>query len=223
MKLHAIIAALFLVLVSPVVAGRYRLRRRKSHRRHKIRHRRTVTDIVLSSGPVGKFDRNKHDYDILREAVVAAGLGDSLATIKDITLFAPNDSAFYRLAVDLGYRGKYDEKAILWAIVAFLDDNGGSEELLPLILLYHVVPKKISYRDLKRLAWRHKTIHTLFVTESLTVYKKPWGGIRLKDAATSLKDPQVRSPVNIYAKNGVIHTIDRVLIPLALEEPKYSH
>ena len=64
-------------------------------------HKPTITDIVVASG--GVFDKNRNDFDILLNAVLAAGLEGALADPKaDLTVFAPTDKAFIRLARDLG-------------------------------------------------------------------------------------------------------------------------
>ena len=48
----------------------------------------TITEIVATSG--GEFDRNSRDYDILLNAVLAAGLQDALGDPNaDLTVFAP--------------------------------------------------------------------------------------------------------------------------------------
>ncbi len=64
----------------------------------------TIVDIVSQSG--GTFDTDYFDYDILLNAVITAELVDALADdTADLTVFAPNDLAFVRLARDLGYTG----------------------------------------------------------------------------------------------------------------------
>ena len=64
----------------------------------------TITEIVAASG--GKFDKNDRDFDILLNAVLAAELDGALADPNaDLTVFAPNDRSFIRLAQSLGYRG----------------------------------------------------------------------------------------------------------------------
>ncbi len=68
-----------------------------------------VTDIVALSG--GEFDRNWFDYDILLNAVLTAGLEGALSDpIAELTVFGPNDFAFFRLARDLGFRGRESTK-----------------------------------------------------------------------------------------------------------------
>ncbi len=39
---------------------------------------------------------------------------------------------------------------------------------------------------------------------------------RLIDQATSLRNPRLTFPFNLQADNGIVHAIDRVLIPLPL-------
>ena len=74
-----------------------------------------IVDVVLASG--GAFDNDYTDFDILLNAVQTAGLVDALAAVDaDLTVFAPNDAAFVRLARDLGFRG-FDETGAFSAIV----------------------------------------------------------------------------------------------------------
>ena len=214
MNVHGIIAALFIVLdMSPVDAGvlRRRRRRRRESRKSHRRNLPTITDIILASGAPDTFDRNKYDYDILREGVINNNLEEALATTKDITVFAPNDNAFFLLAQELGFSGPYNERQVIYFIRTVLDGAGERGELITSVLLYHVVPEKISASRLKRLSRRNEMIDTL-LGKSITVYREH-SRIRLGDVATDIDDPQVRTPFNIYAKNGIVHTIDRVLRP----------
>ena len=204
MNVHGIIGAVFLVLVmSPVVAGGF-LRRFRPRRRKSRRNLPTITDIVLKSGAPSTYDDNMKDYDLLRDAVIAADLAETLATTKGITVFAPNDGAFYRTAMDLGFVGTYDEQEIL----KFYIESVGID-LIKDILLYHVVPKKIYASLLKRLS----KVDT-FLELSLNV-SRMGKDICLEDKA-SFEDPKVIKPFDIRAKNGIVHTISRVLVPLAI-------
>ena len=59
----------------------------------------TITDIVAASGA---FDTNGADFDLLLKAVQTTGLAGALADpTADLTVFAPNDAAFLKLAAAL--------------------------------------------------------------------------------------------------------------------------
>jgi uncharacterized surface protein with fasciclin (FAS1) repeats len=170
-------------------------------------HGQTITDIVSSSGSPGEFDRNPFDYDILLTAVVAADLAEALAdpTI-DVTVFAPNDLAFIRTARDLGYRGFSEEGAWNFLVGALteLGGDGGPIPVLTQILLYHVAPERLG------------PFQVIFSREITTLQ----GGVirprifRLRDNEPDLSDPYLFFPLDVQAENGVIHTINRVLIPI---------
>jgi serralysin len=166
----------------------------------------TITDIVVASG--GEFDRNPFDYDILLNAVVTAGLAETLATPGlDVTVWAPNDAAFIRTARDLGFTGR--DEAGAWAfLVEALTDLGGGDPipLLTEILTYHVTPGARGVVSVL-------TTTTFPTLQGGTITRH---GFTLQDAAPSLRDPKLTFPLQVRASNGIIHTIDRVLIPVAL-------
>ena len=171
----------------------------------------TITDIVASSG--GEFDRNRHDYDILLTAVVTAGLDGALANPEaHLTVFAPNDRAFIRLARDLGFKGR--DEAGAWAfLVAALTELGDGNPIpvLTNVLLYHVAPAKLDVFDFFIAAIFRKEIPTLL--PGATVDPFLFG---LRDNEPDLKDPRLTRPINVRASNGIIHTLNRVLLPIDL-------
>ena len=168
---------------------------------------RTLTQIVAASG--GQFDRNLRDYDMLLRAVqTVPGIAEALNNCDDsLTLFAPNDLAFIRLARDFGYEG-FDEEGAFNAIVAALTriGNGDPIPVLRTVLLYHVAP-----RDLN-------PFQVIFAREIATLQ----GGVirpfflTLRDNDPDLRDPFLTWPINVRACNGRLHSIDRVLIPVNL-------
>ncbi|MBT8081408.1 MAG: fasciclin domain-containing protein, partial [Gammaproteobacteria bacterium] len=170
----------------------------------------TITEIVLSSG--GAFDHNKADYDILLNAVQAAGLADALNNPADsLTVLAPNDKAFIKTARDLGYHGE-DEAGAFGFIVAALTDLGGGDPipLLQAILLYHVVPAELTNKQILE----SDVVTTLFGEDiSPDPLKRTLG-----DNEDALRDPfiYVFKFDNIRASNGFVQTIGRVLIPVDL-------
>ena len=169
----------------------------------------TITEIVVASG--GDFDHNGKDFDILLNAVLAAGLADALNNPNDrLTVYAPNDKAFIRTARDLGYHGR-DEAGAFAFIVQALTTLGGGDPipLLTAILLYHVTPDQLPVKDVllseSVLTLLGATIHPDSVKRTLG------------DNEPALRDPRVWIRAsNIRASNGFIHTINRVLIPVDL-------
>lgn len=170
----------------------------------------TITEIVAASG--GEFDNNKFDYDILLNAVLAAGLEGALADPNaNLTVFAPRDAAFIRTARDLGFTGTDEAGAWNFLVGAFTAlGNGDPIPVLTAVLLYHVSPEEIRPIDLIIRTYFGMTIDTL---QGGTI--RPFF-LRLIDNEPNLRNPNVTIPLNINADNGVIHTIDRVLIPIDL-------
>lgn len=170
----------------------------------------TITQIVASSG--GVFDDNKADYDILLNAVVAAGLADALDNPADsLTVLAPNDKAFIKTARDLGYHGT-DEAGAFAFIVGALTDLGGGDPipLLQAMLLYHVVPAAQTNKQVLEAGFVETLLGAGIYPDSL---KRTLG-----DNEAALRDPfvYVFKFDNIRASNGFIQTIGRVLFPVDL-------
>jgi uncharacterized surface protein with fasciclin (FAS1) repeats len=163
----------------------------------------SIVDVAVKASSTGGPDRNPYDYDLLIAAVTATGLAPTLDDESQrFTVFAPNDRAFKRLVADLTGSYPASEQAALDAILAtFTADQVRN------VLLYHVVAGK-----------KLGPLQVLF-TGRLTMANggavKP-RGIRLVDETPSLRDPRlVLWAIDIRATNGVIHTIDRVLVPAA--------
>lgn len=171
----------------------------------------TITQIVAASG--GTFDNNRFDYDILLNAVITANLADALNDPSaNLTVFAPNDLAFIRLARDLGYAGT-DESGAWTFLVAALTSLGGGDPIpvLTNVLLYHVVPQRVNAFQFLVLSSQGANVPTLLTGATI----RP-AFYRIIDNDPDLKNPNLFLPLNLNADNGIIHTIDRVLIPLNL-------
>ncbi|MEL7024976.1 MAG: fasciclin domain-containing protein [Pseudomonadota bacterium] len=169
----------------------------------------TITDIVVQSG--GEFDRNKKDFDILLNAVLAAELEGVLAdTEADFTVLAPDDRAFIRLARDFGYHGSKEAEAFQ-TIVNTLTVLGEGDPIPVLrnILLYHVSPEG---RPAEKIS-ATRVIETAL--PGATILTK---GRRLIDNDPDVRDPRLRlKKGGINASNGVIIPISRVLIPVDID------
>jgi transforming growth factor-beta-induced protein len=119
--------------------------------------------------------------------VLAALTGDN-----DLTVFAPTNDAF----------------AAVSDVTATLDQAG-----LTSVLLYHVVPGKLTAADLTFDA------DDLFKGEQNTFFLETVNGADLRVDVTPmgvwLNETAIVSTPNVMARNGVIHVIDQVLLPPA--------
>ncbi|MET1015273.1 MAG: fasciclin domain-containing protein [Leifsonia flava] len=161
----------------------------------------SIVDVAVAASGGGAPDSNPNDYDILIQALTVTGLVPVLAdTSTKFTVFAPNDRAFARLVTDLTGTAPASEAAALTTITgAFTVDQ------IKNILLYHVVAGK-ALSPLKVIFAGKLTMANGGIVKPRLV--------TLRDESPSLKDPKlVLKAINIKASNGVIHTIDRVLVP----------
>ena len=161
----------------------------------------TIVDVAVKASGGGTPDRNPHDYDLLIQAVTATGLANVLADRNArFTVFAPNDRAFMRLVEDLTGAAPASEQAALETAVGAL-----GVEKIKNVLLYHVVAGKVLDPLDVIFAGR------LTMANGGTVKPRLF---TLRDETDALRDPRlVLWAINIRASNGVIHTIDRVLVP----------
>jgi len=149
------------------------------------------------------------DFNILLKAVTAAGLDDDLAAANaDLTVFAPTDDAFRQLAKDFGFDGDpHDEDAVFDAIagaLAGLAPDGNPIPVLTNVLLYHVSPGAKPLAEVASL----NNVPTLLPGATFSP-----DGTTLVDNEPDLPDPSLVQ-TDLQAANGIIHVIDRVLIPL---------
>jgi uncharacterized surface protein with fasciclin (FAS1) repeats len=169
----------------------------------------TVGDIVTESG--GVADADQMDHDLLLRGLHHAGLLGQLRDVgddeekKEFTLWAPNDRAFVILARDLGYNGGYDEQAI-WE---FLDETLGRGGLNR-ILRYHVSTERITPFQFYLRSTAGQPIKTLHGRSIQPDF------FHLRDRARRSKDPHLVFPVHVHAENGIIRSLDRVLLPADL-------
>lgn len=131
-------------------------------------------------------------FNTLVDAVIAADLVGALEAEGPLTVFAPTDDAFSELPADLVAK-------------LFMPEY---KEKLQQILTYHVVAGKVTSSDLR---W-YQSVETL-EGSNLEILKF-WRLIKVNDARVTLAD--------VMATNGVIHVINKVLVPpgFALDEPE---
>ncbi len=123
-------------------------------------------------------------FETLIDAIQAAGLEDTLSDGGPFTIFAPTDAAFEGLP-----DGAVEE----------LLDPANRDELVAL-LTYHVVPGQLESFDFSGTTVAVATVNGSPLSVDGTA------GVMVDDAEVVEAD--------ILATNGVIHVIDRVLVPM---------
>lgn len=160
----------------------------------------TETDIRGGNGTIHVIDRvllpadktvvqtaaALPDFSLLAEAIEAAGLTETLSGAGPFTVFAPTNEAFVALLEELG-----TTKEALFADTA----------LLTAVLTYHVVPDLVLKAD---------------VPVGVAIETVQRGTFTI-DATLTITDAQDRTAAitatDVLASNGVIHVIDRVILP----------
>lgn len=188
-----------------------------------------IPDIATANGTVQAIDRvilpvdlpgnetivtvaaNDDRFDILVQAVVAAGLADTLSEGSDLTVFAPTDAAFAALSHDLGYTGNpRDEDAVFSFLVEALTALGDGDPVPVLrdILLYHVSPGAKTAAE----------IDALDLVPNLLEVDLGSEGTELTDIASAFANPNIVL-ADVPAGDNLIQAIDRVLLPIDLPDP----
>lgn len=138
---------------------------------------------------------NSKDHTTLVAAVKAAGLVETLEGPGPFTVFAPTNEAFAMLP-----KG---------TVESLLKPEMKSQ--LTAVLTYHVVAGRFDSKTLLRMikAGGGKAMLKTVQGEELTAMKKG-NGIELRDAKGGTAMVTI---ADVYQKNGVIHVINRVLMP----------
>lgn len=162
----------------------------------------TATDVDASNGVIHVVDRvllpaNRTivqtaqatpSLSLLVEAVVAAGLVETLSAPGPFTVFAPTDTAFTALLAELGMT-----KAQVFA----------DKALLTSVLTYHVLPARV----LKAQVPLNAPVTTV------------QGGTFTIGSDLAITDGRGRkaaiTATDIFTSNGVVHLIDKVILPRA--------
>ena len=131
--------------------------------------------------------QNTPELSILVEAVVAAGLAPTLST-GTLTVFAPTNAAFAALLTELGVT----KEALL-----------ANKPLLTAVLTYHVLGSKVMRADVPLGKAITPVSGGFFKIESNN-------GLKITDGRNRVSTV---TSTDIQASNGVVHLVDKVLLP----------
>lgn len=166
----------------------------------------TQPDVAASNGTIHVMDRvllptivdtaagyddGTTKFSSLVSAVTAADLGATLSGPGPFTVFAPTDAAFAALKAQLGAA----------AFDAILADKAK----LTKILTYHVVPAAVYEKDV--------VAGAVGTVEGNSVNVATSGGVKISDSTPTAANVVLTDLPN---SNGVIHVIDKVLLPPGL-------
>ena len=174
--------------------------------------KRNIAEVLLADSRYDNadgFDRYAFDFDIVTQAILL--FPDLVAAASDpssqLTLFLPTDSAFRSLVQSLTGQYVRSEEEVFNAVAGL-----GTDVVLA-VLTYHVVPGAVI--DYRAATQADGAALTTLNGASITIAVKGWfvKFIQLQDNDPDLRDPFVILP-NIRASNGIIHGIDRVLLPI---------
>jgi transforming growth factor-beta-induced protein len=133
------------------------------------------------------------DFSILVSALQKVGLDDDLAGDGDFTVFAPTNAAFVALLDELGASG--------------LDDI--PNDVLTEVLLYHVISGSAMAAD----------VQTGYYS---SLAAGPVDGYTLSfyvDMSSAMINSRAKiTQTDIEADNGVIHVIDKVILPMSITD-----
>ena len=166
----------------------------------------TTPDVIASNGTIHVidgvllptivdtavgYDDGTTKFSTLVAAVTQADLAGTLSGPGPFTVFAPTDAAFAALKAQLG-----DD-----AFNAILADK----PKLTKILTYHVVPAAVYEKDV--------TAGAVTTVETSTFTISTSGGVKIADSTSTPANVVLTDLPN---SNGVIHVIDKVLLPPGL-------
>lgn len=181
----------------------------------KINNRAAIkqTDVKADNGVIHIIDKVLLPMSITDHAIANANFSSLVAAVskaglvsalndsaKTYTVFAPTNDAFSKLLSDLG---------------ATLDDL--SAETLSPILLYHVVSGYVPSSEVK--AGYIPTLSTAF-GKNVSLQVSVSDGVKLNNSVKVIA-------TDVVATNGIIHVIDKVLLPptvvdIAQQNPMFS-
>jgi uncharacterized surface protein with fasciclin (FAS1) repeats len=149
---------------------------------------KTITETVVAGA----------NFTLLEAAVVKAGYANLLGITANLTVFAPNDDAFRQLDITGDGAPDLDTEAKINAL------SGAGLDLLKSVLNYHVLTAKVPSSAITAAGIESATYATTGSGPKLFA--------KLNGTKAFINGVEVVA-ADVEASNGVIHVINKVLIP----------
>ena len=143
----------------------------------------TFTTIIVKAGDIVDTAASAEQFSTLVAAVKAAGLVDTLKGDGPFTVFAPTNEAFAALPAG--------------TVENLLKPENKNQ--LVAVLTYHVIPGKVMSSDIAGKTAEVETVQGSALSIDAT------SGVMVDNAMVTTAD--------IITSNGVIHVIDKVVLP----------
>lgn len=166
-----------------------------------------TTPVPAPTMSIAEIASGNENFDILVAALNATGNTQTFLDPGDFTVFAPTDAAFRELATTtLGLDvSALDDAAVANALVGAL-----TADTVNNVLLYHVKAGGSTVKELQA----EGDIDTLLTGGTVTV-----SGDIIIDVDGDVENPAfVAGLTDIQATNGTIQVIDRVLLPIDVDQ-----
>ncbi|WP_336516573.1 fasciclin domain-containing protein [Pollutibacter soli] len=149
----------------------------------------TISKVLMPpTSTIAGIAASNPDFSLLVAAVVKAGLLDAISSAGKYTVFAPTNAAFNAAGFN-----------------SVEDINNASTELITNVVKYHVLATNVAAGDLINGA----TPSTL-QGGTLTVGLAPAPNVKVTGSSAAVSNI---TGADIIATNGIIHVIDKVLLP----------
>lgn len=145
--------------------------------------------LMKPTGNIVELAQRDTTFRLLVQAVVKCNLQGALSTLSPLTVFAPTNAAFRAAGFDS---------------VAIANATPATVTALTNVLTYHVHPARQFSVDLSE-GEQLTMLNTGRTTITLV------GGAKVRGTSNPVASNVTRA--NIFARNGIIHVIDRVLLP----------
>lgn len=148
------------------------------------------------------------EHKVFVDIIRKASLTDYFRTTSNITVLAPTNEGFVTTLRDFRYKNDRDPDAVsqFWSL---LFDTQKDKFNITRIVLYHVLSPQLTQEQIQSKG----TSNIETKSDDVVELKQS----QVQDIAKSLPNPDFTSPLDMQASNGIVHSLNRVLLPTDID------